>query len=289
MPRALAHGIICHDYIVRVDRYPRQGAGAGIIAEGTFIGGEAANCAVALATWGMPTWLGGNVLGDDERGREVLAKLEAVPGLDAGAVAVEHGYETPHAVILACDAGHRTIIGKFGDLRPGPLPEDDVIGAADVVTVEAYLGAPSLAIAELAHAMGKPVIAVDVPADSPLARVSSIVVNSSGMGGDDPAAAAREVAAAGPELAVITLGEQGCVAATAAGEIMQVPTYPVEVADSTGAGDIFRAGMVYAAAQGSPAEQSLRFASAAAALNCRGLGGCGAIATVEEILAVAAD
>jgi sugar/nucleoside kinase (ribokinase family) len=152
--------------------------------------------------------------------------------------------------------------------------------------VEAYLGAPSLAIAELAHAMGKPVVAVDVAADSPLARVSSVVVNSSGMGGDDPAAAARETAAAGPELAVVTLGEQGCVAATADGEVMQIPTYPVEVADSTGAGDIFRAGMVYAAGQGWSPERSLRFASAAAALNCRGLGGCGAIATVEEILAV---
>jgi sugar/nucleoside kinase (ribokinase family) len=69
--------------------------------------------------------------------------------------------------------------------------------------------------------------------------------------------------------------------------VMQVPTYQVEVADSTGAGDIFRAGMVYATAQGWPAERSLRFASAAAALNCRGLGGCGAIATVEEILALA--
>ncbi|KPJ63647.1 hypothetical protein AMK68_03380, partial [candidate division KD3-62 bacterium DG_56] len=233
MPRAVAYGIICHDYIVRVNRYPRQGVGAGIVGEGTFIGGEAANCAVALATWGVETWLGGNLLGDDDRGREVLARLRGMPGLDSAAVAVERNYETPHAVILACDAGQRTIIGAFDDLRAGPLPEEDTIAAADAVTVEAYLGAPSLAIAELARALGKPVVSVDVGPDSPLARVSSVVVNSSGRGGDNPAAAARALAAAGPELAVITLGEQGCVAATADGEVTRIPAYPVEVADST--------------------------------------------------------
>jgi sulfofructose kinase len=285
---ALAYGIICHDYIVRVDRYPRQGQGAGIVAEGTFIGGEAANCAVALATWGMDTWLGGNRLGDDGRGREVLAKLAAVRGLDTSAVTAEPGYETPHAVILACDAGHRTILGRFHDLRPGPLPDRATIAAADVVTVEAYLGAPSLAIAETARKLGKPVVSVDVGADSLLAPLSSVVVNSTGLGGDDPAGAARELGAAGVELAVVTLGDRGCVAA-AGNDRFTIPAYPIEVADSTGCGDIFRAGIVYAVAQGWPAERSLRFAAAAAALNCRGLGGCGAVAAVEEIAAVAAE
>jgi sugar/nucleoside kinase (ribokinase family) len=86
---------------------------------------------------------------------------------------------------------------------------------------------------------------------------------------------------------VVTCGEDGCFVA-AKGErgrpAVHVPAYSVEVVDSTGAGDIFRAGLVYGHLQGWPMLETTRFASAAAALNCTRLGGWGGVTSVSETL-----
>src|SRR5690606_21756589 len=46
----------------------------------------------------------------------------------------------------------------------------------------------------------------------------------------------------------------------------QVPIFPVEVVDTTGAGDAFNAGLAVALAEGQPLDAALRFANATAAL-----------------------
>ena len=58
-----------------------------------------------------------------------------------------------------------------------------------------------------------------------------------------PLAVARDWAAAGPELMVLTRGGAGAVAITAAGEVA-VPAVEVEVVDTVGAGDAFTAGLL---------------------------------------------
>ena len=50
----------------------------------------------------------------------------------------------------------------------------------------------------------------------------------------------------GPLLVTLTLGGDGAVAATAAGDIVRVPGVTVEVVDTIGAGDTFSAGLLHA-------------------------------------------
>jgi ribokinase len=52
------------------------------------------------------------------------------------------------------------------------------------------------------------------------------------------------------------------------------PPYPVEVVDSAGAGDSFRGGLIYGLLQGWPDGESVRIASAVAALVCTTAPGC---------------
>ncbi|MBV9622433.1 MAG: carbohydrate kinase family protein, partial [Acidobacteria bacterium] len=59
--------------------------------------------------------------------------------------------------------------------------------------------------------------------------------------------------------------------------------YEVPAVDTTGAGDIFHAGFIYALLENWPLQKQLEFACAAAALNCIGAGARGNIETVEKI------
>ena len=67
---------------------------------------------------------------------------------------------------------------------------------------------------------------------------------------------------------VVTRGEQGAIALEG-DEIVESPGFRVEPIDTTGAGDVFRAGLIAALLDGLPLTETLRFANAAAAASCR--------------------
>jgi sugar/nucleoside kinase (ribokinase family) len=62
-----------------------------------------------------------------------------------------------------------------------------------------------------------------------------------------------------------------------------LPPFPVEVIDSAGAGDSFRGGLVFGMLRGWSDEDSLRFASAVAALVCTTAPGCVNPPTFEQV------
>ena len=68
----------------------------------------------------------------------------------------------------------------------------------------------------------------------------------------DHAAAAKRILGFGARLVCLTLGGEGCYVATA-DEAFHLPARPVEVRDTTGAGDAFWAGFLAAFANGHPA------------------------------------
>jgi fructokinase len=93
------------------------------------------------------------------------------------------------------------------------------------------------------------------------------------------------VCALGPALVIVTQGEKGVLARSGSSDTLQVPTFPVAVIDTVGAGDAFCAGVLaWLVDEGftsrervlALSEQELRsalsFASAVAALNCTRVG-----------------
>jgi sulfofructose kinase len=59
--------------------------------------------------------------------------------------------------------------------------------------------------------------------------------------------------------------------------------FRVPVVDTTGAGDIFRAGFIYGLMQEWPLERQLDFSCAAAAMNCMAQGARGGIQDVDAV------
>ena len=85
----------------------------------------------------------------------------------------------------------------------------------------------------------------------------------------------------GRTLVVGKLGAEGCVTCYR-GNVIRVRALPIEVVDTTGAGDSFNAGFLHTWLRGDAMENCLRFASACGALSTRGLGGTATQATEAE-------
>jgi sugar/nucleoside kinase (ribokinase family) len=91
----------------------------------------------------------------------------------------------------------------------------------------------------------------------------------------------------GCRLTAATLGSAG-VLAWDGRRYHYAAAYRVPVADTTGAGDIFRSGFLYGLLQEWPLERTLDFSCAAAAMNCMAEGARGGIRSVDEIKALMA-
>ena len=81
---------------------------------------------------------------------------------------------------------------------------------------------------------------------------------------------------------VVTMGEQGA-SALVGDRFYHEPAFKVHAVDTTGAGDVFRGGFIYALVNGQPMDQALRTANAAAAVSCTRLGALNGVPTLAEV------
>jgi ribokinase len=81
----------------------------------------------------------------------------------------------------------------------------------------------------------------------------------------DWAVVAQRLRSLGPRAVVVTLGSEGALVVGDQGT-HRVPTFPVEVVDTTAAGDAFVAGLAVAVLRGLPLLEAVRFANAAGAV-----------------------
>jgi sugar/nucleoside kinase (ribokinase family) len=85
-------------------------------------------------------------------------------------------------------------------------------------------------------------------------------------------------------MVAIKLGAAGVIGSFQ-GRCYRVPALPVEVIDTTGAGDNFDGGFIYGLVRGLPFEECLRCAVVAGSLSTRRAGGVAASPTVDELRA----
>ena len=284
--RVLCYGILGIDHIYRITSFPERDGHARILQEVESLGGEAANTAVNLACLGLPVDLQGNVLGDDLRGRQFRELIGNYPVVSGG-IETDPTATTFYAVILADAEGGRTIMGFSGDLRSVPLLPENVDGCA-LLSVDPFLGENGIQAAQMARDRGIPVVSIELEGHHPLAPLCDLVINSSGfirrheLG--TPETVAESVLASGAGLVVVTRGEAGATAFLPDGNRMEQPALPAAVVDTTGAGDAFRAGMIYGMLQDWSLAERLRVGAAMGAIACEKMGGCGNLPGVARIL-----
>jgi sugar/nucleoside kinase (ribokinase family) len=101
-------------------------------------------------------------------------------------------------------------------------------------------------------------------------------------GTGDPADGLIELAGLGARLAVATCGPEGAIA-RGGDETLTSPAFEIEAADTTGAGDAFHAGFIWALLQGFDPVRVLRVANAVAGLSCTALGAQEGLPRREEL------
>ena len=89
----------------------------------------------------------------------------------------------------------------------------------------------------------------------------------------------------GPTHTVVKRGRRGCTSLHE-GEWLEVPAYPVDAVDTTGAGDSFDAGFLHAWLRELPWAECMRWGSACGSLSTRGVGGTTRQASAGEAQAL---
>ena len=78
----------------------------------------------------------------------------------------------------------------------------------------------------------------------------------------------------GIDTCIVTLGAEGCAGANRKGETFRIPAFTgFDIIDTTGAGDVFHGGFLFAHSQGWDLETCARYASAVSYIKCTALGG----------------
>jgi sugar/nucleoside kinase (ribokinase family) len=94
----------------------------------------------------------------------------------------------------------------------------------------------------------------------------------------------------GPKVALITLGEKGCIGATAGGKFrVQGISRKGFIVDTTGAGDVFHGGYIYGLLRGWPPKKCAEFANAAAFLSCGSIGAREGIPPLKQVMSLIKD
>jgi ribokinase len=178
-------------------------------------------------------------------------------------------------------------------VAPPPLPAS-VLAARPIYACDPNLGLPAVESAVRAAEAGCPVVAMDFASVPEVVRVSRILVTSrefiarQGVPGT-PEAVARDLVRGGARTAIVTLGAEGGIVADREEGVFPFSAFrPGGIVDTTGAGDTFRAGLCYGLLYRLPLRDTVRFASAAAALHCRVWGG-GSRVPLADVRRLAAE
>jgi sulfofructose kinase len=261
---------------------------ARVTARRFLCGGQTATVVAACAALGMRAGYVG-AFGRDEHGKLIRGTLHSA-GVDLSG-AIECDAPNRGAVIIVDAIGNRTVLWhRSEELR---MPIDKPASAAlcaRIVHVDDDDPALALRAAKAARAAGIPVTSdLEHPTDQAETLIASVTYPileqnlARGISGEpDPERAVRKLRRLNGGLLVVTLGDRGSVALDG-DTFYSAPAFRVNVVDSTGAGDVFRAGFIYGLIRKWSVADMLRFANAAAGLSCTKLGAIPSVPTLAEV------
>jgi sugar/nucleoside kinase (ribokinase family) len=268
----LCYGTISADNLIYVPFLPTPRRDSHVQQDYRRLGGEAVTVARVLSSWGLRVAIVGNAIGFDYWGDFICAELERFEGIDTRYLEQRSDAKTPFCRVLVTPDGERSILGYWFDEAPKTALTEDMMRSARLLSVDVYGKAERDDAARIARRLGRPVISADaIWPNYPLAGLSDTIVISRdflsiyfpGLYIYDHA---LELQRAGAGEIIITHGQKPVLTVDRHGRPATVETFPVRAVDTTGAGDVFKAAVIYGNLQGWNIISTTRFACAAASL-----------------------
>ncbi|POX56163.1 5-dehydro-2-deoxygluconokinase [Streptomyces sp. Ru71] len=296
---------------IGVDLYPLQTGVplAEVTTFGKFLGGSAANVAVAAARLGRRSAVITRT-GDDPFGTYLHQALRdfgvddrwvtPVPGLPTPVTFCEvfppddfplYFYRRPKAPDLEIDA-HQLDLDAVREARVFWVTGTGLSEEPSRTATLAALAHRARAATTVFDLDWRPMFWSDPGAARPFyteaLRHTTVAVGNLdevevATGHRDPHAAARALLAAGVELAVVKQGPKGVLAVHRDGDVAEVPPLPVNVLNGLGAGDAFGGSLCHGLLAGWDLETTMRHANAAGAIVASRLECSSAMPTPAEV------
>jgi ribokinase len=275
-------GDINVDLLLDVPCFPPVGGDAVTQGQEWVLGGSASNTAVVLARLGVQARLAARV-GSDPLAHLALQALEEET-VDLSQVVADPFTPTGLNVVVITPDGERTMFASRGANVNLVADPGRLCAGASALHLSGYalLTSPqsesARAAVDQAHVAGLP-ITLDVPTAAVdrvpdelrqlLPLLDLVVLGESEAcaltGIADPSEAAGELIRLGVGRVAVKQGNRGSTLHHRSG-ITSIPGLPVEVTDTTGAGDAFAAGMIHGLVSGLDHEASLILANTLGAL-----------------------
>nr|WP_321461932.1 sugar kinase [uncultured Cohaesibacter sp.] len=283
-------GITVLDRVFRVEKLPASGG--KFVARDYFEigGGPAATAAVAVARLGLPVEFIGRV-GTDDVAQAIIREFDHYKVGHRFTREVD-GASSSFSAILVDDEGERMIINYQDDSLSRDPAWMQSVDFAKFQTVLCDVRWHEGAVHALKMAKEAAIPSI-LDADITPQDISELVALADHVAFSEPGLAKftqTDDLLSGLRLAqtrtdgkvYVTAGANGCYWLEN-GEVGHVPGFKVKVLDTTGAGDVFHGAFAFALAQGMDMAQTVRFASAVAALKCTKLGGREGIPDLETV------
>jgi ribokinase len=295
MSDILVIGSLNADLVVRAPRFPAPGETISGEDLAIIPGGKGANQAVAAARQGARVSMLGRV-GSDSFGPTLIDNLQQ-NHVDTTYVLTDKS-ATGTAIIVVDASGQNSIVlspganGKvsLADVDTFPFQSADMLLLQFEIPLEAVIHAASLARQNGLRVILNPAPARPIP-DLLLADMDILVPNESELqllsgqpvtDTDSAKSAARALLEKGVKTVIVTLGANGALLVTDE-KVTHIPTFKVEVVDTTAAGDAFIGGLAAALLKDKSLEEAVHYGNAAGALAATKFGAQPSLPTRDEV------
>src|SRR6202049_560003 len=297
-PCILCIGMPVRDLTFRIQELPERGFKVNASHFEEICGGNALNAAIGIVRLGGRASVCGPMAAARKPPSRYIFEKLAHEGIETKHIVHMPGLVTPISNIMIDPSGERTIVTfRDPELWKVELPDTDtLLQDCDAILTESRCAQFCTDLCVEARRRGIPVI-VDVdramslregllPASSHLVFSREPLQETAGLADDGEAL--KKIARLTPSFLAGTRGALGTIWLDEHQNLQQTPAFPVHTVDTLGAGDVFHGAFALAITEKQDIPTALRFASAAAALQCTRFGGAFAApqrAEVEGLLA----